>query len=159
MASDPDFINDAHGVLKAPMARSDLHTKWEKQNTGESYNEFVAAAKSDPDLARFFECQPEISDNHPALYSLAEQAKLIRERGQENAAQFMRDNGGALGSIKPRPKVNADEIKGQDNPWAKNYRGKDAEAHRLRVIKSSTKLASQLARAAGVTLTGQPLKK
>lgn len=158
MASDHDFLFNHFGVLKAPNARADLTAKFEAEGTA-SLSEFLASAKSNPDDARFFEREPETHANHPALYSLAEQAKLIKERGEAGAAQFMRDNGGALGSIKPRPKENADDIKGQDNPWSDQYRGKDPEGHRLRVIRSSTKLASQLARAAGVTLSGAPLKK
>ena len=156
MASDNDFINDAHGVLKAANTRADLLAKFEAEGTGESYNEFVAALKkSEP---RYFERQAETDASHPALYSLAEQAKLIRERGEAGARQFMIDNGGALGKILPRVKDNAETVKGAKNPWSKEYRGKDAEAERIRVIRSSTKLAAQLARAAGVTLSGAPLR-
>ena len=157
MASDIDFINDHFGVLKAANTRADLHARFEAEG-GSDYNEFVRAAKSNADLASYFERQPENNASHPALFSLAEQAKLVKARGEAGAAQFLSDNGGALGSIKQRTKDSADTVKGAKNPWSKEYRGKDAEAERIRVIKSSTKLAAQLARAAGVTLSGQPLR-
>src|SRR5579871_2472730 len=106
MASDNDFIFDHFGVLKNANARADLGAKFETEGTG-SLSEFVAAAKTNPDLSRFFERQPETNANHPALYSLAEQGKLIKERGEAGAAQFLADNGGALGKILPRKKEDA----------------------------------------------------
>jgi hypothetical protein len=42
------------------------------------------------------------------------------------------------------------------NPWSKDFRG-DAEAERLRIIKTSTKMAAGMAKAAGVRIDGGPL--
>jgi len=55
-------------------------------------------------------------------------------------------------------KVGGETIKGEGNPWSKNYKGKDAEARRIAIIKSGTQRAVSLAKAAGTDLAGRPLR-
>jgi hypothetical protein len=51
------------------------------------------------------------------------------------------------------------EVKSTSNPWSANYRGKDAEAERIRLIKvMGTKAASQMAFAAGTDIAGRKLR-
>ena len=46
------------------------------------------------------------------------------------------------------------------NPWADGYwPPQNAEAERLRIIKTSTRMAADLARSAGKTISSQPLRK
>lgn len=104
---------------------------------------------------------PSEEDEDAAVFTSADaQAAFMKEHGREALAAKLAERGLTIGrTLKPTKATasDADETPSK-NPWSAKYKGKDPEGHRLRVIKSSTKLASQLARAAGVTLTGQPLR-
>jgi hypothetical protein len=76
--------------------------------------------------------------------------------------------GTQMGSTKPgiKPGTKPDKI-GDDgspspftNPWSKQFKGshEEAIAQQGRIIKSGSKLAENLARAAGVSIFGRPLK-
>jgi hypothetical protein len=63
-----------------------------------------------------------------------------------------------LGQVRQAPKA---EVTGSTNPYSDEFKGtpEQREARIQALIKSSATLAAQLAKAAGKTITNQPLRK
>lgn len=96
---------------------------------------------------------------HAAIFSLAAQGAFLREHGEAATVELLKTQGLKLGQVKPAPK--ADATTGSNNPYSSEFKGTEAqrEARIQSLIKSSATLAGQLAKAAGKTLTNQPLRK
>lgn len=98
------------------------------------------------------------------LYSSDAQAKYAKENGPDALADALHAHGLKVGQVLKRPKQDtasaAEKLKGQNNPWSPQWKGEASkrEAEKIRIIKGSASVAAQLAKAAGVTLSGQPLR-
>ncbi|QOZ79919.1 hypothetical protein XH83_33790 [Bradyrhizobium sp. CCBAU 53351] len=121
----------------------------------------------------FYAEAPEIEQLAEAAFgaspSLAARGRLRTELGTDAAYREMAERWGSDGvSLKPgvRPgSVQAkQELKAEgaeaprNNPWHPSWRGPDRLAAQTSIIRTSTKLAAGLAKAAGVTLAGTPLR-
>jgi hypothetical protein len=106
--------------------------------------------------------------------TLAAQAELVKRYGEEPAKECARQWRTAIGSLKPgrhpdsgsdsgpakTARRESDDAAPNKNPWHPRWAGKDRHAAQASIIKSlGTKVAASLARSAGVTLTGTPLRK
>jgi hypothetical protein len=79
-------------------------------------------------------------------------------RANEIAARF----GSRVGQSKPGtdPDAKAAAAKGENNPWSASYKGADAEAERIRLIRVlGTKSCASMAASAGTDIAGRPLRK
>jgi hypothetical protein len=122
-----------------------------------SVGEFLAGVKAEK--PHWF--APPIERAELALSSLKEQGELIREIGEAAASEVLAQHGLKIGQIKPPAKAE-EKIKGEGNPYAKNFKGTPAEreAKIASIIRSAgTKFAASLAKSAGVTISGQPLRR
>jgi len=101
------------------------------------------------------------TENEAVLTSLSAQGTYVREHGEAAARELLARNGLKLGEIKAPTKD--EPPKGANNPFdLKAWRGTPAEreARIASIIKSGgTRFAASLAKSAGVSITGQPLKK
>ncbi|MCG2628846.1 hypothetical protein L6654_19605 [Bradyrhizobium sp. WYCCWR 13023] len=122
----------------------------------------------------FYAEAPEIEQLAEAAFgaspSLTARGKLRKELGTDAAYRELAEQWGSDGvSLKPgaRPgstqakqkqdqKTDAAEVR--NNPWHPSWRGADRVAAQTSIIRTSTKLAAGLAKAAGVTLAGTPLR-
>ena len=88
-----------------------------------------------------------------ASTDLTAQGQLIKQYGPEIANRLLKTVGGGLGEVvKPKaPKGDA----ASTNPWARS--GPEAEAARLRIISTDTRLAASLAKSAGKRIDGRDL--
>jgi hypothetical protein len=94
--------------------------------------------------------------------NLTQQMLLVKLLGDDlaKAAEIAKQYGGQIGTlIQKRP----EKIAGTSNPWATTtFKGTpaSAEAEKARILRTGgTKFATALAKAAGVTVLGYPLKK
>ena len=124
-----------------------------------SLTEWLASVK--PDKPHWFSIQTDGSENEAALSSLSAQGNYVRQHGREAAEELLARHGLKLGQIKAPTKE--EPPKGANNPYdLKNFKGTPAErrARIASIIKSGgSRFAASLARSAGVSITGQPLKK
>jgi len=107
--------------------------------------------------------EPSDEDEDAAVFTSADaQAAYIREHGRDALAAKLAERGMKIGQVAKRePKPVADAAKPSTNPWSDTWRGtpEQRQAAQLRVITTGgAKLASQLAKAGGKTITGQPLR-
>jgi hypothetical protein len=104
--------------------------------------------------------------------SLAAQGRMVKQYGEEAAAEEARrwntklgaTSGGRhpdSGGTEAKPVVReSDREAPNKNPWHPKWNGKDRVAAQTSIIRSlGSKVAAALARSAGVTLSGHPLKK
>jgi hypothetical protein len=106
---------------------------------------------------RYTQPKPEPLTDHAALYSLAEQAAYVKEHGEAATRELLANFGVKLGELKPKRPV---EIAGSNNPYSDDFKGTEEERQaRIRsLLASGTRLPTSLAKAAGKSITGQPLK-
>ena len=108
---------------------------------------------------------PSKEDEDAAVFHSADaQAAYAKANGADALAAKLAERELKPGHVLKRTKEDAATTfeknnKAASNPWHPQYRGKNAEAERIRICTQSASLASRLAAAAGVTLSGQPLKK
>jgi hypothetical protein len=103
------------------------------------------------------------SSDEKCLFSVEEQSRYARANGEAALLSLLKANGLSPGRVLPPVKSDpADAIRGANNPYADNFKGTPAEREaaiaRLINNRNGTGLATQLARAAGKTLTGQKLQ-
>ena len=122
-----------------------------------SAREFFAARKQDK--PHWFAAPAADTVEHAVFYSLSAQGAYVRERGEAALRELLKTEGLSPGKIKATPK--ADATTGENNPYSDTFRGtpEQREARIASLIKSSATLAGQLAKAAGKTITNQPLQK
>lgn len=96
------------------------------------------------------------SVDHACLYSLAAQSAYLKEHGENATREFLASQGLKLGELKPTPK---DEVTESTNPYSDKCKlsAADKEKKISALIRGNATLATQLAKSAGKTLTGQPL--
>jgi hypothetical protein len=105
--------------------------------------------------------------------SLKAQGELVTRYGEEAAREEAHRWKTSLGSGKPGCNPNSGTLEEakkvirqndaeapNKNPWHPKWNGKDRTAAQISVIRGmGSKVAAALARAAGTTITGQPLRK
>jgi hypothetical protein len=100
---------------------------------------------------------------HAAFYSLSAQSAYVKEHGESATRALLATEGLAPGRVKPQPKLDAaDKVPGTTNPYSDQFKGTEAEREaRIASLinnREGTRLAAQLAKAAGKSITGQPLQ-
>jgi hypothetical protein len=126
-----------------------------------SAREFFEAMKTE--CPHYFNAPAADTTEHAAFHSLSAQGAYVREHGEAATRALLATEGLTLGRIKPQAKVDAaDKFKGSSNPYADNFAGSPAEREaRIAALinnRDGTRLAAQLAKAAGKSITGQPLQ-
>jgi hypothetical protein len=102
--------------------------------------------------------------------SLTARGKLAKELGSHGAYLEMASRWGSDGvSMKPGTRPGSVEAKSRekaeptrshsDNPWSENFRGDRVAAQTSIIRAMGTKVAASMAKSAGVTLSGQPLRR
>jgi hypothetical protein len=155
---DFEMLADQLGVLPIQSLREDVFNQFQHFNG--SFADFIKARRADK--PHWFEPpKPEYTTEHPALYNISEQGKYLRENGADATLELLQKGGlKKLGDIKPAPKIEADDIKGANNPWSDECKLSAAEKERRisSFIRSNPTDAARLARSAGKTLTGQNIQ-
>jgi hypothetical protein len=152
---------DAIG-LSMGMREVALDDAWARFATYDgSAREFFAKMKTE--CPHYFTAPKADTVEHAAFYSLGAQADFVREHGEKATAHLLATENLKLGQVKPPAKVdNAEKFKGATNPYSDQFKGTKAERERqiaaLINNRSGTGLAKQLAKAAGKTIAGQPLR-
>jgi len=121
----------------------------------------------------FYAEAPEIEQLAEAAFganpSLTARGKLRTELGTDAAYREIAQQWGSDGvSLKPGVRPGSSQAKQEqktegadaprNNPWHPSWKGSDRVAAQTSIIRASTKLAAGMARAAGVTLAGTPLR-
>jgi hypothetical protein len=145
---------------------------------GQSLEEYLAVEVKNPDHIHW-QVQGEEVDRADAAWigvdgkppTLVAQGERVKEIGEKAAQAEAASYGTRLGNLKPGNRPGAPPKDGDDkssagggatsNPWSKNFTGDQEQrtAKMQSIIKTSTRLAVDLARAAGVTLGGVPIRK
>ncbi len=145
---------------------------------GQSLEEYFGAMRQDPARAHFWLQGEEIDradqawigvDGKPP--TLADQGERVKEIGETAAAHEAASYGTRLGNLKPGSRPGSAPKEGDDkasagggatsNPWHPRFSGdqEQRQAKMQSIIRTSTRLAVDLAKAAGVSLSGAPLRK
>ncbi len=116
-----------------------------------------------PEKPHWFAAPVADTPDEAALYKVEAQAQYAREHGAAALISLLSSNGLSPGKVLPPVKSDpADAIKGANNPYSDNFKGTPAEREaKIAALinnRNGTALATQLARAAGKTLTGQKLQ-
>lgn len=149
MLSPPNPMREI--VLRDASARFKL-PKYDNTSAGDFKKEMLT------ECSHYFQAPVADTVEHAAFYSLSAQGAYVREHGEAATRELLKTEGLKLGQVKPAPKA---EVTGSNNPYSPEFKGTEAqrEARIQSLIKSSATLATQLAKAAGKTLTNQPLQK
>ncbi len=125
-----------------------------------SAREFFEAMKEE--CPHYFSAPATDTVEHAAFCSVEAQGAFVREHGEAALRDLLKTEGLTPGRVKKAAAVDpADKIKGENNPYSDSYRGTPAEREaRISSLirQGGTRLASQLAKAAGKTITGQKLQ-
>lgn len=130
-----------------------MNSQWaeSERTTDATAHRWVGGINSDEQLCR------EAFGDKP---NLTAQGQLVSRYGKAFAEDAAARYGATLGSLKPGIDPNAKaDTKGERNPWSAKFKGGDAAAERIRIIKTlGTKAAASMASAAGADLAGRPLR-
>ncbi len=148
-----------------PMREVVLADAWERFKLPK-YNDTSARVfktEMKTECAHYFAVPHVDTTEHAAFHSLSAQAAYCREHGEAATAELLKTEGLKLGQIKPPAKVDpAETFKGSTNPYSDAFKGtkeqREAAIARLINNRDGTALASQLARAANRSITGQKLQ-
>ncbi|WP_298107429.1 hypothetical protein [Bradyrhizobium sp.] len=160
---DIKFICDGNRVH--PSAIPDVRARYAHEEVNEPLSLWLP--KQRETSPHWFQPEPKAEgeeDEDVAVFTNADaQAAFAREHGTSALTAKLAERGLKVGqvvkAIKKEP--SADATKPSTNPWHPSWKNGDAaarQAEQLRIIRQSTKLATSLAKAAGVTISGQPLR-
>ncbi len=184
LARDYQLRRGVVAEICANLAAQKALNEWQQtedgpvNSKGQSLEKFLAALIKDPNKAHY-QLQGDEVDRADAAWigidgkppTLFEQGERVKEIGEKAAQAEAASYSTKLGSLKPGTRPGAVPKEGDDkasagggatsNPWHPRFSG-DQEQRRAKmqsIIKTSTKMAVDLARAAGVSLSGAPLSK
>ena len=116
-----------------------------------------------PEKPHWFAAPAADTPDEAALYSVEAQSRYARAHSTEELISLLKANGLTPGKVlKAAPVDPADKIKGSNNPYDDACKLSLAEKEKriASLIKQGgTGLAARLAKAAGKTITGQPLQQ
>jgi hypothetical protein len=105
------------------------------------------------------EAQARLAFDGPNGPNITQQGLLVKMLGGDlaKAAEVAQQYGGKLGTTEQR---RPEKIATHTNPWSDAFKGDDAQrlAEQQRILKTGTKFAASLAKAAGKTVFGYPIR-